>query len=466
MGDDYFLLNHSNGLQSLIRSYYTWNARLYELIYGAFIVRLNPYIFDFFNAILGAVFILGLFALLFWDFRRSFNVQDIFLLCVMIFLLCTISAFEGIFLWGDGSVNYLWGGVGAVLMMLHIKIFLLQRFDKIQHLNKKLILFVESKITIAILLLLSLTSAMSNEVLCVFAIMSYIVLFCACRAWRIKLPFYYKISFLLVILGLFYLLLAPGTDSRIATEIARYDYMSLGEIWALDFDDKIARIYLVLSNFADKTPLFALGIIFSCAFFRIYNAKILYKNLTLFVLSFCLFCVVLWEIPLLGIATLLCMQIYIYRANPQNKANLAILVAFCVWIAMGLTYLQFAKNLPLRARSADLVLLICICLMWLKTYIFPKKVMMILCVLMLSFFAYTLYQYADLRYKWNALSKYIQSQKNLYGENAEIQYSAEKFKIDYFMINTFFKPNDPRRQKELEYFGYEYVFGVKSVDFK
>lgn len=133
---------------------------------------------------------------------------------------------------------------------------------------------------------------------------------------------------------------------------------------------------------------------------------------------------------------------------------------------MGLTYLQFAKKLPLRARSADLVLLICICLMWLKTYIFPKKVMMILCVLMLSFFAYTLYQYADLRYKWNALSEYIQSQKNLYGENAEIQYSAEKFKIDYFMINTFFKPNDPRRQKELEYFGYEYVFGVKSVDFK
>lgn len=65
VGDDYFLLNHSNGFQSLIRSYYTWNARLYELIYGAFIVRLNPYIFDFFNAILGAVFILGLFALLF-----------------------------------------------------------------------------------------------------------------------------------------------------------------------------------------------------------------------------------------------------------------------------------------------------------------------------------------------------------------------------------------------------------------
>ena len=466
VGDDYFLLNRSNGFQSLFHSYYTWNARLYELLYGAFIVRLNPYIFDFFNAILGAIFILGLFALLFWDFRRRFNAQDIFLLCVMIFLLCTISAFEGIFLWGDGSVNYLWGGVGAILIMLHIKIFLLQRFDKEQHLNKKLILFVESKITIATLLLLSLTSAMSNEVLCVFAIMSYIVLFCACRVWRIKLPFYYKISFLLVILGLFYLLLAPGTDSRIATETARYDYMSLGEIWVLDFGDKIARIYLVLSNFAEKTPLFALGIIFSCAFFKIYTTRIFYKQAVIFYLSLCLFCVVLVKIPLLGIFALLCMQIYIYRTNPHNKANLAILVAFCVWIAMGFAYLQFAKNLPLRARSADLILLICICLMWLKTYIFSQKLMMILCALMLSFFTYTIYQYADLRYKWNALSEYIQSQKNLYGENAQIVYSAEKFKIDYFMIGAFFHPNDARHDKALDYFGYEYVFGVKSVEFK
>ncbi len=466
MGDDYVLLYNSNGFQSLIHSYHTWNARLYEMLYGAFIVRLNPYIFDFFNAIFGAIFMLGLFALLFWDFRRRFNTQDIFLLCVMIFLLCTISAFESIFLWGDGSANYLWGGVGVVLIMLHIKIFLLQRFDKAQNLNKKLILFVESKITIATLLLLSLISAMSNEVLCVFAIMSYIVLFCACRLWRIKLPFYYKISFLLVILGLFYLLTAPGTGKRIATEIARYDYMSLGAIWALDFGAKVARIATVLSNFADKTPIFALSIIFSCAFFKIYTARIFYKQIVIFSLSLCLFCVVLVKIPLLGIFVLLCMQIYIYRSNPRDMVNLAILVAFCVWIAMGLAYLQFAKNLPLRARSADLILLICICLMQLKTYIFRQKLMMILCALMLSFFAYTIYQYADLRYKWNALSEYIQSQKNLYGENAQIVYSADKFKIDYFMIGEFFRPNDARHDKALDYFGYEYVFGVKSVEFK
>lgn len=463
------LLNNSNGFQSLVRSYFSWNARLYELLYGAFIVRLNPYIFDFFNAILGTIFVLGLFALLFWDFRRRFVPQDAFLLCVMIFLLCTISAFESVFLWGDGSANYLWGGVGAILIMLHIKIFLLRFLG--QQFSKKLIFFVESKITIAAILVLSLTSAMSNEVLCVFAIFAYAVLFCGCNARKITLPLYYKISFLLVIFGLLYLLTAPGTGVRIATEIERYDYISLGDFLALDFGAKVARIALTLSNFAEKTPIFALAIIFACAFFKIYNAKILYKNLTLFALSFCLFCVILWEIPLLGIAILLCMQIYIYRTNPchtnpRDKANLAILVAFCVWVAMGLAYLQFAKNLPLRARSADLILLICICLMWLKTYIFSQKIMAILCALMLGFFAYTLYQYGDLRLKWNALVAHIEAEKKLHGKNAQIVYSAEKFKIDYFMISAFFKPNDARRNKELDYFGYEYVFGVKSVEFR
>lgn len=104
--------------------------------------------------------------------------------------------------------------------------------------------------------------------------------------------------------------------------------------------------------------------------------------------------------------------------------------------------------------------------MWLKTYTFSQKIMVILCALMLGFFAYTLYQYGDLRYKWNALVAHIEAEKKLHGKDAQIVYSAEIFKIDYFMIGSFFKPNDKRRDKELDYFGYEYVFGVKSVEFR
>ena len=461
VGDDYLLLKNSNGIASLIYSYKSWNARIYELLYGAFIVRLNPYLFDFINAILGVIFILGLHILLFWDFRRKFNVQDIFLLITMLFLLCTTIAFEAVFLWGDGSVNYLWGGVGVVLIMIHIKIFLLQRF------GKKLAFFknLKSKIAIFLLLILSLTSAMSNETLCVFMILAYTTLFIALKIHKIKSPIYYKISFALIILGLLYLITAPGTNARIATEIARYDYMSLGEIWALSLGEKMARIFVMLSHFATKTPMIALIIIFSCAFFRIYTAKILYKKVVIFTLSLCLFCTLLVQMPLLGIFTLFFMQLYIYRTNP-NSINLIILVSLCAWILMGLSYLQFAKNLPLRARSIDLVMLICICLLYLKTYIFSKKFMLVLGGAMIAFFAYTIYQYADLRIKWNALCKYVESQKSLYGENAQIVYELEKFKIDYFMIGSFFKPNNDRYNKKLDYFGFDYVFGVKSMKFE
>ena len=457
VGDDFVLLNQSNGIQTLLYSYKSWNARFYEMLYGTYIVRLNPYIFDFLNAILGAMFVLGLFVLLFWDFRRKFNFKDIFLLCVLIFLLCTATAFEAIFLWGDGSANYLWGGVGIIFIMLHIKIFLLQKF------GAKIATFAESKSTIFALLLLSLTSAMSNETFAVFGIFAYIALFLVCKFCKITLPFYYKISFVLFVLGLLYLIIAPGTNARIATEIARYDYLSLGELWHLSLGDKVARIYLVLNNFATQTPLILPLLIFSCAFFQIYNAKILYKNITLFVLVFCLFCVILVENALGGIAILIAMQCYIFRTNP-TATNKIILIALCVWIALAFTQLQFAKNLPLRARSADLILLICICLLYLKTYKFSKKIMAVFCGAMLIFFAYTIYQYADLRVKWNALVEFVEVQKKIYGENAEISYSAEKFKIDYFMISTFFKPS--KANKDLEYFGLNYVFGVKSVKFE
>lgn len=46
---------------------------------------------------------------------------------------------------------------------------------------------------------------------------------------------------------------------------------------------------------------------------------------------------------------------------------------FCMWIALAFTQLQFAKKLPLRARSVDLILLICICLLYSKLTISLKN---------------------------------------------------------------------------------------------
>lgn len=180
VGDDYLYLKKSAGLQSIIGQYNNWNARIYDLLYIGFLVRINPYIFDVFNAILGVIFILGFYALLFWDFKRKFGVNDAFYLAIMLCLLCVGCNFESIFLWASGSVNYLYGGVGVVLIAVYIKAFIL---------NYKLD-FLRKKIIIIAFLMLNLLTAMSHELWALFMMVSYIALFTV----RITPPFRYFIK--------------------------------------------------------------------------------------------------------------------------------------------------------------------------------------------------------------------------------------------------------------------------------
>lgn len=446
VGDDYLYLNNSVGLANLTQ-YSIWNPRIYDILYLGFIVRLNPYIFDILNAILGTMFIVGLYVLLFWDFKRKFCLNDAIYLFLMLFLLCVACNFEGVFLWGAGSANYLWGGAGFILVTLHIKAFMLNVNRHILHKKSIIVLF----------LILNLLSAMSHEVLAVFMTISYIVLFVVFRK-QYQFPLYYKISFLLCIVGLLYLLSATGSNVRAIAERERYDYLSLGEILALSFGDKLRRIYLVLSNFASKTPIILPTLLFIGYFFRIYKTPILYKKITLFSLSFVLFIVILWQIPLFGIIILVAMSVVSYYLN---KDKLVILLL--MWVFMGFTQIQFGKNFPLRARSIDLFLLISIIMLILQTYHIRNIIKVILSLVMVAFFSYTIYAYVDLRIKWNALVSHIESQKALYGDKAEIVYSANKFRIEYFMIGPFFKIN---ANKDLDYFGLDYVFGVKSIEFK
>lgn len=448
VGDDYLYLKKSAGLQSIIGQYNNWNARIYDLLYIGFLVRINPYIFDVFNAILGVIFILGFYALLFWDFKRKFGVNDAFYLAIMLCLLCVGCNFESIFLWASGSVNYLYGGVGVVLIAVYIKAFIL---------NYKLD-FLRKKIIIIAFLMLNLLTAMSHELWALFMIVSYIALFTV----RITppLPLFYKIALLLCVLGLLYIMTAPGTNARIYAEAERYDYLSISQLLHLSFSDKLSRIQLVLGNFASKTPYILLLVSFTCLFFNIYKTQILYKKIVIFTLSFILFFVILWQIPLLGIVILLFMNIICYY---YDRKKLIFLALFTLWILLGFTQIHFGKNFNMRARSIDLILLVAIVMLWLKTYNFSNTFKIILSLLMGCFFTYTIYQYVDMRLKWNALVQYVESQKSIYGSEAEIVYSADKFRIDYFMISTFFKIN---ADKTLEYFGLDYVFDVKSVEFR
>ncbi|MGX2983564.1 DUF6056 family protein [Helicobacter sp. 23-1045] len=105
-----------NGFASAKSSYLHWNGRIGELLFTAFIARINPYLFDFLNALVGMIFIGAFFILLFCRAPRDF--RDISLICLTMLILLHFSAFGSNFAWGSGALNYLWGLCFIMLFLL------------------------------------------------------------------------------------------------------------------------------------------------------------------------------------------------------------------------------------------------------------------------------------------------------------------------------------------------------------
>lgn len=463
-GDDYVLLNQSDGLQSIIHSYLTWNPRIYELLYNGYLIRLNSYVFDVFTSCIGTTFIISLFYLLFSHIPRLNKLKDMFLLSLLLFLLCSATTFDAMFLWGDGSVNYLWGGAEVIFILIAFKNYIIAK-------NSNLILDHNSSLNSSpyknlknlVICLFALTSAMSNEVIAVFLMLSYIAFIIYLKIKSFKIPKVFIVSFVFALAGFLYLLLSPGAVVRANFEAAKYDYLGFGDLLDLGFYGICERIFSILSNFACQSPFILFILLFLLIFLRIYTNRTLYKVIIISGLSICLFFVVALEYPLLGIFIPIVMQGYVTYKN-KNGFNITILVLFCIWIFMGLSYIQIGKNFPLRGRSIDLILLISICMLYLETYIFKIKKILLnfgMCFMMM-FFTYTTIEYIKLRVNWNNLVSYVNEQKKLNGNNIDIVYPKEKFDNNYFMISTFFKPD----KQDIGYFNLSYVFGVKSFKFK
>lgn len=109
------------GLKSAKNSYLHWNARIGELINVAFLAGVNPYLFDVLNAILGVVFLIAFFGLVFCRLPRGF--EDFATIALVLFIIIFSCAFGSVFAWGAGSLNYLWGLCFILLFLLPWRIF-------------------------------------------------------------------------------------------------------------------------------------------------------------------------------------------------------------------------------------------------------------------------------------------------------------------------------------------------------
>ena len=129
--DAYFIA--SSGIKGGINSYMNWNGRIGEFLFMSFVGRFNPLLFDFINAIFGTFFIVGIFILAFGKFPNE--KLDGSILFLIILLLEGFASFGANFLWGSGSLNYLWGLSFILLFLIPYRFYYANVFSKLNLLN-------------------------------------------------------------------------------------------------------------------------------------------------------------------------------------------------------------------------------------------------------------------------------------------------------------------------------------------
>lgn len=469
-GDDFAFLGdyYTKGALGFMKEYYfEWNARLLNLLYGGFIVWWNPLAFDALNAAFGAIFVAALYCVLCWDFRREFSLQDAFLCALLIFLLCVATSFMSVFIWGTGSVNYLWDSAIFMLCALEIKARILGRFAA----------FLDSKICAALFVIFSALAAFSHEILALFGAMFYVFLFILWKCGLLekresahesglesleshKFPRRYIFAFLICVIAVIFILTAPGTQNRALIEAERYALLGVGEILALPLNEMLARIAQTLAMVGAKTPIILLLVLFIASFWR-FLARVNFKNCAFFALAFLAFFALCAIDSMLAMIVLFFLQFGIWRREDSRK-NLLILCAFFAWFLLCFGYIQIGQNLMLRARFIDLALLISIVILRAGDFNFNRRFVAISLVAFGAFCLYTLLQFGIMRAKWDEFYDFMLAQKAQHGAEAEIIYPAEKFNNAYFMIDSNFKT----RENPLDYASWSEIFGVKSVEFR
>lgn len=110
------------GLSGAISMYMNWNGRFGELLRTAFVGALAPTLFfKIVNTIMGIVFLLAWFVMIYARLPRSFN--DSVVLALSILCLLIFSSFGSIFVWAAGCLNYLWAYCIVLLVCLPYRFF-------------------------------------------------------------------------------------------------------------------------------------------------------------------------------------------------------------------------------------------------------------------------------------------------------------------------------------------------------
>ena len=116
-GDDWnYILSNRDSMLNSIDVFLNWNSRLGEFIFSSFLSQLPDFVFDLLNSIVACSFVLLFFYVAFLRFPS--NLFDFSIVALFLLLLLLLMSFEEVFLWGSGSLNYLWGFSLSLLFLI------------------------------------------------------------------------------------------------------------------------------------------------------------------------------------------------------------------------------------------------------------------------------------------------------------------------------------------------------------
>ncbi|MBR7118456.1 MAG: hypothetical protein IKC84_03705 [Helicobacteraceae bacterium] len=418
-GDDWnYILSNRDSITNTIDVFLNWNSRLGELLFSSNLSQIPQNLFDFFNAIVACIFLFLFFYILFLRFPN--NLFDFAVVSLILLLLLLLLSFEEVFLWGSGSLNYLWGFSLSLLFLIPYR-KMLQNIKlgggSSKNSNIKNISFCILMLMFGFVIGMWHESTSSLLLLILFL---YLIVLKFMIKRSIPLWFYLGLAGLFI--GFCVLFFSPGQNSRIFAESIKYDYISIGDFLSLGLFGIISRLNVVLTNALNQNPIFFPIFSFIIAFIYAFWYQIknqIFRFLILLV-SIILFLLILIELPVFAYLMIFAMFIYVYAKSKDGRFLVCAILLFCYFLSILSTFQLL--NLPFRSRSLCVILLIAIIVILSTNYLANKKIQYIIFAISVSYFCYVYYCYYDLNSKWNNLVNLVSDAKDAYKGKQELLY--------------------------------------------
>lgn len=453
------------GLDGAIHMYMSWNGRFGELLRTAFIGALAPTLFfKIVNTLVGIVFLLAWFVILYARLPKTFN--DSVMLALSVLCILLFGAFGSIFVWAAGALNYLWAYTLVLLVCIPYRLFWHNYFTHNTTPPPPQILILIP------FFIVSFFAGMSNEITGIIVVVIHICLiFYAIFIAKVKLPLWYYAGVILFFLGFLALYLSPGHAKRAALFVElEIEYYSISDFLHMSLYEKLARISHVMKSTSTTLVTFAclllcflytqikqkqwqhLGVIFLFAMIFVAAFVIPTLHFVKHLIGACLFIVTCYYASV------------VYKKDGNVELSRLYFYAFLLFIFCH-TCLLFTLqvNIPPRARLFVVLIGIVGFLIVYKVaeflfYQAQKKIQYTILLFGFLYSGFVLSAFIDMRIKWENMATYIAEQKAQGIQ--DIVVSSKYFHSFYKRYGDWQNPTD--KAEEFPNPSYAKYFGVKS----